>query len=91
MECEQAKVGFARYKPIINALMLYKENNGEYPSSLKELQPQYIESIAEGVNDKFTYTLDKSKFELNFIYYGPGANICSYSSEISKWDCSGYF
>lgn len=91
MECEQAKDGFSMYNPIINALKLYKEKNGEYPSSLKQLQPQYIESIPEGVDDKFTYTLNKSEYELNFTYYGPGANICSYSSEISKWDCSGYF
>ena len=91
MECEQAKAGFDRYGPIINALRLYKENHGKYPESMEQLQPQYIGSIQKGGDDRFTYSSNDGEYELSFTYFGPGANVCSYSSKISKWDCSGYF
>lgn len=90
-DCPQAKDGFARYASLISALEVYKKNNDQYPESLEELKPKYIEHILIGEGDKFSYAISDGKYELSFTYYGPGANICSYTSEVSKWSCSGYF
>jgi len=91
MECEQAKDGFAKYSPIVNALELYKNDNGQYPSSLNQLTPKYLDHLPDLSNHKLSYINNENSYELRFTYYGPGVNDCVYTPEHSSWKCNGYF
>lgn len=95
MECKPAKLGFETYKPLILALNKFKNENQEYPNSLNELVPQYINVIPESPTPNRSSEIEYEKFgkeyELKFSYGGPGMNFCRYGSSESAWNCLGYY
>lgn len=90
-ECSQAKDGFARGAPIIQALETYKKDHGAYPAALSELVPAYLPQAAATDGAGMQYSRTNDGYELSFDYYGPGANNCVYRSQRAKWKCSGFF
>jgi len=80
---------------IIAALDDYQEqNNGEYPSSLDDLVPNYLTSLPETVRgEEFEYFPDK--LEGYYLCFGPWSNDkygCCYNkwfdSQFDSWDCT---
>ena len=90
---EKAERGYAACKPIIDALEIYKEANGGYPTELEELVPRNITAVPNKVNgEDIWYEKTEAGYRLNFTYIGPGMNICTYSPEAGReWKCSGAY
>ncbi len=90
-EGEGVKRGFGACAPIIEALDEYFSLMGEYPDSLSDLMPAYIDQIPFEVNgNPIVYQNLGDLFTLSFSYSGPGNNICIYSPE-DGWHCSGVY
>jgi hypothetical protein len=91
-EGEKAEKGYELGTTILDALMEYYSDHGDYPDSLASLVPDYLDQIpTDPTIYRFEYHHGVGTFSLSFYYYGPGANTCTFILESHKWECSGYF
>lgn len=94
---KKAELGFRRSKTIILALSKYNNTHQSYPKSLSDLVPEFLtkEQLKPPLFPKqkfpFRYRIIKKEYTLSFRYYGPGMNICTYSSKSKKWQSHGYY
>lgn len=94
-EGARADEGRLRGDEIAQAIERFRKEHERLPESMSELVPRYLAELppdcrkgAEGVS--FCYRLvEKSDFELEFTYYGPGINSCRRRTN-SYWICSGH-
>ena len=74
---------------IVEALANFKQNNGQYPSALEELNPDYLNEIPKTVTGHpFLYDLyDKDYYILKFPF--TRRNIaCGYTPLSEEWECT---
>lgn len=96
-EGKKAAKGFRHSQIIISALSKYHKAHQSYPKSLAELTPEFLnkEQLSPPLSPKqkfpFRYRNLKKDYTLSFRYYGPGMNICTYSSKNKKWQSQGYY
>jgi hypothetical protein len=87
--CPPAREGFEAARPVIEALEVYRGQEGRYPERLAALVPAFLEedpswlTYEPGVPEPERYTL-------SFTYTGPGMNRCAYVPG-QDWRCSGYY
>lgn len=92
-EGDLAKKGYENAKPIIESLEKCRQEKGDYPRTLSELTPQYLEKIPldeSNQNYKYQYKGDKKSYILSFNYDAPGLGICecNYYPEKKEWFCN---
>jgi len=78
-------------QPVILALDDYQKlNDGEYPSALDDLVPEYIASIPETVREEeFFYYPDKLEgYYLCFLGDKNDKYGCCYNKRFDAWDCT---
>lgn len=90
---ERAEKGYENAKPIIEALEKYKQAKGDYPKTLIELTPTYLDKLPldeSNENYKYIYKADTKTYVLSFNYDGPGLGICecNYYPEKKQWFCN---
>ena len=90
-KCQKAIDSFAVLNPIMVALETYKTDHAKYPKNLNLLVNEHINMIPSDKVIDLKYLLKESEYELTFTYYGPGMNICTYSSKSKSWGCYGLF
>lgn len=89
-EGRKAEEGYRLAEPIIVALEQYHEDKGEYPASLEDLIPDYLDEIPSGEwIEGFRYDQDQDSYALSFDYVGPCMNTCTYIPG-KGWDCGGF-
>lgn len=82
--------------PIIVALERFRQARGEYPDSLPQLVPGFLDRGSFAVahldrNGPVEYRRDSLGYALTFRYDGPGRNSCTHRGGRSDWACGGYF
>jgi hypothetical protein len=88
---QEAQPGLQRGDEVVAALEAYQKEHGRYPTSLPELQPQYISEIPALQNNphahfRFYYNRSVSGYKLGFF----GANLHCVKDQTSErgWTCS---
>lgn len=86
-----AEKGYALTNPLIEKLETFHQQQGKYPAGLDEIAPDFETQKPKELD--FGYTpLDSGKgYDLYFAYYGPGMNVCHYTSAEKTWRCSGAY
>ena len=96
-EGANAGAGYEYARPVIAALKHYHDKRNEYPAALRDLVPDYLSEAAwkspEGTpaSEFFEYKKSDSSYRLLFKYTGPGSNLCLYTPESAKWECTGHY
>ena len=96
-EGPHAERAFVRAKPVLAAVLAYRERVGRYPATLAELTPADLPASALDVRSlgaleyPLEYRSAPDSFVLSFRHAGPGMNICEYSSPAGPWRCHGHF
>lgn len=78
---------------VVKALEKYHDDNKDFPMSLQNLVPKYLDKLPQDKDLKFNYSyknVEKS-YVLEFEYSGSGMGIyeCDYTPETKKWICTG--
>ena len=87
-----AEAGFRSAAPVLAAIDRFREDRGHYPSSLRQLVPQYLRQIHQvpmadslhGDLEGFQYNATRGGYSLVFVYYTFRANVCAYDSDTKK-------
>lgn len=92
-EGDLAKKGYENAKPIIESLEKYKQEKGDYPKTLIEITPQYLDKLPLDESNqsyKYQYKPDTKTYVLSFNYDAPGLGICDcdYYPEKKQWFCN---
>ena len=93
----KAERGYERAKPVVAALEAFRTATRQYPDSLSELVPRFLDASAlelpSGVQEHypFEYHRAESNFKLSFRYVGPGMNQCTIEGTHRTWECSGHY
>lgn len=75
-------------QPVINALELYKHDQGIYPAQLKDLVPDYLKSIPDlTTGDEPSYYILNNNYAIYFVVSDNQA--CGYDPRFQQWEC-GY-
>jgi hypothetical protein len=87
---EEASAGRELYQPVIEALEAYKADHESYPTSLRELIPDYLDEIPDGtvIHPEFEgpfYSDADGTYTIRFTTHMFGAH-CTYSPE-DGWHC----
>ena len=84
-----AKSAFKESQPVIDALNLFFEANGEFPAKLQELVPDYLDHLPTVVR---LYKGNGSDYEIA-IGFSPTLStlrVSCWKTKDTEWDCVGY-
>ncbi len=86
-----AEKGYAFAAPLIAKLETAFAAQGKYPATLQELAPDFETAKPPEIDFGYTQLNGGGGYTLFFAYYGPGMNVCRYTSAEKKWRCSGAY
>ena len=87
----KAAAGYAFTKPLIEKLETYRQQQGKYPARIQEIEPAVETQKPKEIEFGYKQLDAGNGYDLFFAYYGPGMNVCHYSSAEKQWRCSGAY